>query len=104
MKPVMKAHMKANNTKDQLISTIEQKENLLADYKEAHAEIVIDLKAKSALKDAKIQDLAQEVERLKADRVKRQSAVDQGLYQLEAYRIVLADVHDNIKINTQAVQ
>ena len=101
MKPVNKAHLKANNTKDQLIDLLENAENIIADNHLASSNTIAELRVEIAQANERVTAYENEVVRLKADRVKRQSAVDQGLYKLEAYRIILADVHDNIKINPE---
>ena len=101
MKPVNKAHLKANNTKDMLIDLLENAENIIKENANDHSTKFGQLDNKIAQANERVTAYENEVVRLKADRVKRQSAVDQGLYKLEAYRIILADVHDNIKINPE---
>ena len=101
MKPVNKAHLKANNTKDMLIDLLENAENIIKENANVHSTKIGQLYNKIAQANERVTAYENEVVRLKADRVKRQSAVDQGLYKLEAYRIILADVHDNIKINPE---
>ena len=102
MKPVNRIHLKANNTKDMLIDLLENAENIIKENANDHSTKIGQLDNKIAQANERVTAYENEVVRLKADRVKRQSAVDLGLYHLEAYRVVLADVHDNIKVNPEA--
>ena len=64
MKPVNKAHLKANNTKDMLIDLLENAENIIADNHLASSNTIAELRVEIAQANERVTAYENEVVRL----------------------------------------